>query len=117
MARLAVSHKDAVKALAYLSRVKTSDAIVQFVRIEALQLTGKRGEAIALVDEVARSAAGDPHLLFALGMACGRAGLYDQSETAFNFVLSQVPDDYDVLYNLGLAAARAGALRSRETRL
>ncbi len=107
LARLATSHKEGAKALGYLSRIKDQDPVILLVRAEALQQTGKRDLAVALVDELAKKAAGDPRILFALGVTCGRMGFYGQAETAFNEVLTRVPDDYDVLYNLGLAAARA----------
>lgn len=108
LARLALSRKEGAKALEYLSRIKERDFEVLLLRAEALNETGKREEAIGLTKQVAKDASGDPRLLFALGMTCGRLGLYDDAERAFNTVLAAVPDDHDVLYNLGLAAARAG---------
>ena len=67
-----------------------------------------RNEAATLIDELARTAGTDPRLLFALGLTCGRVGLYDKAETVFSTLLARVPGDFDVLYNLGLAGARAG---------
>lgn len=113
LARIATSRKEGAKALEYLSRVKDPEPVVVMVRAEALQQTGRRDAAVALVDSLvktslAQTAGSDPRDLFALGLTCGRVGLYEQAEEVFNRVLALVPDDYDVLYNLGLAAARAG---------
>ncbi|MFZ0591486.1 MAG: tetratricopeptide repeat protein [Bryobacteraceae bacterium] len=108
LARLAVNQRKGAKALEYLSRIKERDPEVLLVRAEALNMTGKREEAIGLTRQVAKSASTDPRLLFALGMTYGRLGLYGEAETTFNTVLAAAPDDHDVLYNLGLAATRAG---------
>ncbi len=108
LARLAVARKEASQALAYLSHVNASDSEAALVRVEALQLAGKRQAALDAIRAFTGTARGDPRLLFALGIACGRIGFYEQAETAFSAVLAKEPEDFDVLYNLGLAAARAG---------
>ncbi len=107
LARLALIRKDGTGALTYLSRIKDPDLLTSLVRVEALEQIGDRKSAAALAGDLSKSANGNPQLLFALGMTCGRAKLYELAEASFNSVLAQVPDDYDVLYNLGLAAARA----------
>jgi tetratricopeptide (TPR) repeat protein len=107
LARILVARKQGVKALEYLSRIHEQDADIQLVRVEALWQAGKREAAVAALDTVASTSPSDPRILFAIGMTCGRIGLYDRAEAAFNGVLAVYPDDYDVLYNLGLAATRA----------
>jgi tetratricopeptide (TPR) repeat protein len=107
LARFAVTRKEGGRALEYLGRIKEPDPEVLLVRVEALAQTSKREAAIATLDELIHTTVADPRLLFAIGMTCGRIGLYDRAETAFNSVLAAYPDDYDVLYNLGLAASRA----------
>lgn len=114
LAKFALQRKDAALALAHLSGLGERDPEVLLARAEALALTGRREAASRILDALLKStgnsAGNDPRLLFAIGVTCGRAGLFAQSETAFSAVLAQAPDDFDVLYNVGLAAARAGHL-------
>ena len=74
-----------------------------------------------MLDGLLKEAAADPRLGFLYGLTCARIGAYDRAEAAFNTVLVQQPDDFDVLFNLGRAAARARhydrALRAFEVAL
>ena len=44
---------------------------------------GKRGAALALLDGLEKAANGDVRVLFTMGIACARMGLYDRAEAAF----------------------------------
>lgn len=106
LARFALQQKKPSAALTYLSRLGNDDPEVALVRIEALDGVGKHAAAKSLAATVFEAAGNNPRLLFAIGITCGRIGLYSDAEEAFGRVLTQYPDDFDVLYNLGLAAAR-----------
>jgi tetratricopeptide (TPR) repeat protein len=108
LARIEVDQKHGVKALVYLKHLDESEVPVQLLRAEALQLSGQRAAASAILERLDQDASRNPDLLFALGLACARMERYDQAESAFNRVLSIYPQDFDVLVNLGRAAARAG---------
>lgn len=107
LARLATERKQGSKALEYLARVQDADPLVHLLRAEASHWAGQRGAALDLLKKIEKEAAGDPRLLYTLGVACARMGYYDRAEAAFNGVLAKRPDDFDVLYQLGRAAARA----------
>lgn len=107
LARMAAERKQGIKALEHLTHVKDTSAPVRLIRAEALHWAGQRSAALALVDEVDKSAAGDARLRFMLALACARMGLYDRAESAFQAVLAQRPGDFSVLFNLGRAAALA----------
>jgi tetratricopeptide (TPR) repeat protein len=108
LAKLAVSRKDGAAALTFLGHLAIKDPEVELVRAEALAQTGKREAAAGIIDGLMKTTIRDPHLQFAIGLTCGRLGLYLQAESAFTAVLARYPNEYDVLYNLGLAAARNG---------
>ena len=61
-----------------------------------------------MLDAVQKEIGGDQRLIFLYGLTCARIGAYARAEAAFNTVLAQHPDDFDVLFNLGRAAARGG---------
>ena len=107
LARIANEHKQGVKALEYLARVKDANPAVDLLRAEALHWAGKRTAAVTMLEGMEKKANGDPRILFLLGLTSARIGLYDRAEAAFNTVLVSHPDDFDVLFNLGRAAARA----------
>ncbi len=107
LARLAIESRKGAEALAYLDRIRQPDAAAKLARVEALALAGRKSAAAALAEEVSRESGRDARAQFALGISCGRSGLYAEAESAFQAVLTQVPADYEALYNLGLAAARA----------
>ena len=107
LARIAVEKKRGKKALEYLSRVKESDPQVSLLRAEALHWAGIPAESTAILERVAREGAGDPRVLFLLGLSSARLALYERAEEAFNAALALVPGDFDTLFNLGRAAARA----------
>src|SRR6266536_1362561 len=107
LARIAAEQKQGKKALGYLSRVKESDPAVLLLRAEALHWAGETPASVAVMDNVGKTAQGDPRLLFLLGLSCARLALYDRAETAFNDALAHLPGDFDILFNLGRAAARA----------
>ncbi len=107
LARLAVDRHEGARAIEYLAEVNDSQPGTRMLRAEALQLAGKPAAALAMLDGVQREAAADPRLEYLYGMTCARIGAYDRAVTAFNAVLVQHPDDFDVLFNLGRAAARA----------
>src|SRR5260370_39314710 len=95
------------EALEYLARVGDSQPATVMLRAEALHWAGKQAAALALLDGLRNDIAGDQRLGFLYGLTCARMGAYDRAEAAFNAVLVQHPDDFDVLFNLGRAAARA----------
>jgi len=107
LARLAVDRRQGARALEYLSRVNDSQPEVRLLRAEALHWSGKRTEALALLNGLQAETRADPRLMFLFGLTCARIGAYEQAEAAFNAVLVQHPDDFDVLLNLGRAASRA----------
>jgi len=106
LARIQVDQKHGAEALAHLKRVSDSGPPVQLLRAEALQLSGQKAAASAILKTLGDKQ--DPQLLFALGLACARMARYDEAEAAFNRVLASYPQEFDVLLNLGRAAARAG---------
>jgi len=108
LARIETEEKHGVKALEYLSRVRETGPAVELLRAEASYYAGQRETAVSLFAGIERKAGGDSRILFPLGVAYARAGLYDRAERAFQAVLEKYPDEFDVLFNLGRAAARAG---------
>jgi tetratricopeptide (TPR) repeat protein len=104
LARFAVQQKNPAAALAYLSQIGNDDPEAALVRIEALNGVRKHPAAKSLAAAILQAAGNNPRVLFALGITCGRSGLYPEAVDAFGRVLAQYPDDFDVLYNLGLAA-------------
>ncbi len=108
LARLATDEKQGAKALEHLARVKESGLAVLLLRAEALHWAGKPNAALAILNEIEDQAAGDPRVLFTLGLTCARIGLFERAEEAFSEVASKLPDNFDVLINLGRAAAHAG---------
>src|SRR5262249_16435038 len=90
-----------------LSRVHDAQPTTRMLRAEALHWSGKRAAALAMLDSAQTEINSDPRLVFLYGLTCARIGAYDRAEPAFNAVLAQHPDDFDVLFNLGRAAARA----------
>jgi tetratricopeptide (TPR) repeat protein len=108
LARIETEEKHGAKALQYLSRVRETGPALELLRAEASYYAGKPEAAAALFTEIEKKANGDPRILFPLGLACARAGLYDRAERAFQAVLEKYPGEFDVLFNLGRAAARAG---------
>ena len=121
LARIATNRHQGTQALQYLSRVSDSQPATRLLRAEALHWAGKQAAALTMLDGLLKEAAADPRLGFLYGLTCARIGAYDRAEAAFNTVLVQQPDDFDVLFNLGRAAARARhhdrALRAFEVAL
>ena len=121
LARIATDQHQGTRALQYLSRVADSQPATRLLRAEALHWAGQQAAALTMLDGVQKEAAADPRLGFLYGLTCARIGAYDRAEAAFNAVLVQQPDDFDVLFNLGRAAARAKhydrALRAFEVAL
>ncbi len=121
LARLAVVVKDGKKALEYLARVKEADPGVLLLRAEALHWAGQAAASRAILDALPGQIAGDAGWLYLLGLTCGRLGLYEHAEAAFNSALALRPGDGEILFQLGRAAARAQhydrASRALETAL
>lgn len=107
LARIAADQKQGEKALEYLARVQETGPLVSLLRAEANHWAGKRDAALTLLDSVERQAAGDPHVLFLLGLSFARLTLYERAEAAFQSALAHQPGDFDILFNLGRAAVRA----------
>ncbi len=107
LARLAAERHDGVRALDYLAQVQDSQPAIRMLRAEALHWAGQPAAALTVLDGVEREAAADPRLEYLYGITCARIGAYERAVPAFNAVLVQHPDDFDVLFNLGRAAARA----------
>ena len=76
--------------------------------VEELGWGGKEEAGLGMLVAVQKGAGGDPRLVFLYGLTCAKIGAYERAETAFNVLLAQRPDDFDVLFNLGRAAARGG---------
>ena len=107
LARIATDRRQGARALEYLSLVDDSQPATRMLRAEALHWAGKTAAAMAMLDGVQKEAEADPRLEYLYGMTCARIGAYERATAAFNAVLVQHPDDFDVLLNLGRAAARA----------
>ena len=107
LARIAAEQKQGEKALEYLSRVHETGPLVSLLRAEANHWAGKGDASLTLLESVERQAAGDPQVLFLLGLSLARLALYDRAEAAFQNALAHQPGDFDILFNLGRAAARA----------
>ena len=107
LARIATDRHQGARALDYLSMVDDSQPATRMLRAEALHWAGKTAAAMAMLDGVQKEAEADPRLQYLYGMTCARIGAYERATAAFNAVLVQHPDDFDVLFNLGRAAARA----------
>jgi tetratricopeptide (TPR) repeat protein len=107
LARIAADRHQGTRALAYLARVADGEAATSMLRAEALHWAGKPVAALAILDGLQKETAGDPRLAFLYGLTCARIEAYDRAEAAFNALLVQHPDDFDILFNLGRAAARA----------
>jgi tetratricopeptide (TPR) repeat protein len=121
LARIATGRHEGARALQYLARVADSEPATRMLRAEALHWAGNQAAALTMLDGLRKEAGADPRLGFLYGLTCARIGAYDRAEAAFNAVLVQEPDDFDVLFNLGRAAARAKhydrALRALEVAL
>jgi len=119
LARIAVGRQQGEKALEYLARVQETGPVVSLLRAEAMHWAGKTDGVLTLLDGVQQQAAGDPRLLYLLGLTYARLALYEKAERAFNSALAHQPRNFDILFNLGRAAARAGhydrAVRAFET--
>jgi len=107
LARVATDRHQGTRALEYLALVDDSQPATRMLRAEALHWAGKTAPARAMLDGVQKEAEADPRLEYLYGLTCARIGAYDRAVAAFNAVLVQHPDDFDVLFNLGRAAARA----------
>ena len=107
LARIAVDRHEGARALEYLAHVSDSQPSTRMLRAEGLHWAGKTAAALTMLDGVRKDAEADPRLEYLYGMTCARIGAYDRAVAAFNAVLVQHPDDFDVLFNLGRAAARA----------
>ena len=108
MARIETDRGHGAVALQHLARVRDSGFTTRLLRAQALHLTGQRTKGLAILDSLEKESAGDAEMLFPIGIACARLGLYARAETLFNGMLAKHPDDFDLLFNLGRAAARAG---------
>jgi len=107
LARIAADRREGERALEYLAHVSDSQPSTRLLRAEALHWAGKTAAALALLDGMQKEAQADLSLEYLYAMTCARIGAYDRAVPAFNAVLAQHPDDFDVLFNLGRAAARA----------
>jgi tetratricopeptide (TPR) repeat protein len=118
LARIATDRRQGARALAYLAEVSDSQPATRMLRAEALHWAGKQAAALTMLDGVRKEAAADPRLEYLYGLTAARIGAYERAVEAFNAVLVQHPDDFDVLFNLGRAAARGNlperALRALE---
>lgn len=105
LAAMAVAGRQGKAALGYLRHVPATDPPVPLLRAEALHQAGEPASALRELDALA--ALPDPRIQAALGALCGRLGLYERAETAFEAVLRQRPEDPEILLQVGRAAARA----------
>jgi len=107
LARIATDRHQGTRALEYLARVGDEQPATRMLRAEALHWAGNQAAALTLLDDLRQEAAADPRLGFLYGLTWARIEAYDRAEAAFNTVLVQHPDNFEVLFNLGRAAARA----------
>jgi Flp pilus assembly protein TadD len=118
LARISVEEKKGSEALTYLYHLPPQDqaiAVARLFRAQALDLQGKRSEAVNVLAELERQSPRDSRVAFSIGMIYASWKRYEDAERAFMQALETDPANFDVLYNLGLAAMRAGDLdRARE---
>jgi tetratricopeptide (TPR) repeat protein len=113
LARISVAEKHGGQALAHLRRLSPQDQAVpaaRLLRAQALDLQGKRAEAVNVLAELARQTPHDAAVAFSIGMLYVSWKRYEDAEGAFGQALQAQPTNFDVLYNLALAAMQAGHL-------
>lgn len=108
LARIATESKQGALALRYLDKVTDRGPAVLILRAEALHAAGRAVAAAGLLDTLRKEAHNDPRVLFTLGLAAARMGLFEKAEAAFSAAAAQAPGNFEVLFNLGKAASRAG---------
>jgi tetratricopeptide (TPR) repeat protein len=108
LGRIAVERREGARALAFLAQVPDSQPATRLLRAEALHWAGQIGQALALLDGLRAEIAGDQRLFFLYALTCARIGTYSQAEEAFQALLAQHPEDFEILLNLGRVAALAG---------
>jgi tetratricopeptide (TPR) repeat protein len=113
LARISVAEKKGGQALAYLDNLSPQDQVdpaARLLRAQALDLQGKRAEAVNVLAELAKQTPRDPAVAFSIGTMYVSWKRYEDAEGAFGQALQAEPTNFDVLYNLALAAMRAGHL-------
>jgi len=109
LAQMSVDEKDGKKALAYLSRLsssETSDPGAALLKARALALAGKCPDAAQLLERLQDQAA--EGAAFSIGMTYAQCKLYSRAERSFSRAADADPGNFAVLYNLGLASLEAG---------
>ncbi len=94
MARIAIEQKHASEAMAYLDHIAESEQRgqdVALLRIEALYLSGRRGEAETVVDELAPIAGKDARVASSLGLALVDAHQYARAGAFFREAIEEAP--------------------------
>ena len=113
LARISLQEKNGSQAIAYLRRMPHGDQTApaaQLLRAQALDVQGRRAEAVNVLVELARQTPRDAPVAFSIGMMYVSWKRYEDAEKAFGQALEAEPTNFDVLYNLGLAAMHAGHL-------
>ncbi len=113
LARISVAEKEGSQALAYLGHLPPQDQAApaaRLLRAQALDLQGKRPEAMNVLAELERQTPREARVAFSIGMMYVSWKRYEDAERAFTQALEAEPTNFDVLYNLALAAMRAGHL-------
>lgn len=111
LARMSVAQKQGSQALAYLGHLPLQEQAApaaRFLRAQALDLQGKRAEAVNVLAALAKETPGDARVAFSIGMLYASWKRYEDAERVFKQALEAEPANFDILYNLGLAAMRAG---------
>ena len=111
LAAIAADQKNGIESLHYLERLGASQPStpeLSLLRMRALYLCGRDGEANRLLLEFSNAAGHDAQLTFSAGLALVSVAKYEQAEDFFSRALEAEPGNFDVLYNLGLAAFHAG---------
>jgi tetratricopeptide (TPR) repeat protein len=113
LARLALKVKDephAREALGHLDRLPAAmrDAPEAAVaRLIALDRTGDKQAADALVNQLSKATQQDPKLSSSIGWTLARAEQYAQAETFLTHALADNAADFHVMYDLGVVALYA----------
>jgi tetratricopeptide (TPR) repeat protein len=111
LAQLSVAAKDGGSAIRHLQRLPPQEQqapAVQFLRAQALDLSGERSVARQLLLELEKQGDDNARLSTMIGMMYVDWKEYDDAERVFTLALATEPTNLEILHNLGLAALRAG---------
>ncbi len=113
LAQISIADKDGRAALRCLGRLRKeeqSSSAAELLRVQGLDLIGKRAEAEDLLRRLEELAHGDARVAFSVGMMYVNWKRYESAERAFTRAREADPGNPEILYNLGLAAMQANHL-------